>query len=452
MSVCDNKILIEKLTTSPLDNDTEIHVTVLSNLTACTAVNTRDFAFTTAVPGTARSFNEYLRPHDEFQCLPEGCVNSGTLQVTGGIGATVWAGTTISTDATKFVAGILTFFTYLRAPGTQTIRVSISDFEDPGFNDADIYEYEATALLAGFVPIAIDLAEAPSSITGSGWSDSDLGINIRIEVDPVSTGTQGYAYLSSLRIFNSLLDFRVNETVIMGCVENITGDNTVDVTTSTCFGASVDENSASFDRDVLARAITPNWNILSPMMRRGEATEGSIPKTVQLRVRETVRDGKTFGMVRITNINPDECRFLYAQLADSCDVKDSQKFLSSSPVAISITPTDFIRLSGINTPAVDQGVLLFHESLIGEEVRISYPKKVSVSEWIADGRDANRRRTNVMVVRKVKGEIEMIDTYSNVIVTSFPDTNTRDETDFNLAFSVQRDRDGEFFKRHFTEV
>jgi len=441
MSKCSNAEIINTLSLQKLDQQTEATFTVLTDLESCTTVNFRKFE---ADGNSIGVFDGYLVPDDMFSCSPRGCVNSGTLTVTGGVGEAVSTSHAIVTDATEFAAGVVTFYVYMREAGTQLFNVTVSDIADNERGNYDGYEVEVAATSSGFAPVTIDLSVVSDFEGGTGWLATSSGIYLTVE-SPVTEPTDiGFMGLSTLRIFNSKEDFHVNEAVVVGCLTDFSGDLTVDATDSTCFGATYDASTASVEKTIVAGMVTPNYAILSPLARRTDTTEGWYGETVRRVVQEEVRNGITYGVVQLADISVGECGFLLAQLSDNCNIVDGLLSQLSIPVETSLSPREFLRLN--NDVLADRGKLLFHESLIGQSLQIRYPKHANVREIVYDGRDMNMRRVMMSIpVRLTDGTIEN-HIYDNVLITSFPASITPEETTFTFTISAQRDAGKPFYR------
>lgn len=458
MSRCNNAELVNKLATQKLTQQTEVSFNVLSDLEACTTFNFRD----ATMEGTGTSvYNAYLVPDDMFQCLPRGCTNAGTLQAENSPSSKTTIRFSIPTDATEFAAGVVTFYVYATAAGTKDINFTIQDFA--GGSNSHTYLVSVTAVSPGFVPIVINLAEAPDSEIGTGWTASTAGISGTISTPvleqydeagdkPIESATAlTQLFVSTLRIFDSLENFHNNEVVKLGCVDDISGDLTVDATDSTCLGATYDPNTPAVEKTITARMVTPNWEKLSPLARSGEATVGWITNTVKRVVQEETRGGVKFGSIQLVDMNLQECGFIFAQLSDTCNVVDGQLTRLTVPTEVSLLPREFSLLSG-NVSTADRGKILLNADLIGQSINLSYPRQVNVEELVFDGRDMNSRRVRMSYNVTLTDGTQLNRIYDNVLITSFPDTITTEETTFAFTISAQRDLNTRAFARQYRVI
>ena len=430
MSSC-NSILISKVGMKPLDKTIEVDFSVLTNLENCLRINTRNFLpeFIEGYP----SFNSIRIPDDKFGCLTD-CKNSGTLMLAGD--GSVGARFIIRADATEFPTGVITFYAYFPEVGTHTVTTSISDVTDQLQNNADVYEKQVTVLTPGFHPIVVDLNELPNG--GSAWVPSELGVTIGLSVDAAVAG------FSSIFIYNSIEDFEVNDVVKVGCIDEFSGEFTLDARDASCFGAGYDPASIAIERTITGRSVTSNYWKLNPLTKKGEASIGWLPRTMEQTVNNTmVINGVTYGYVQLADLHQEECGFLLASLSHEC-MTDGILRRVHSPIAVEIAEMQFILLDAVVNPD-HEGVLLFHESLVGSEVLISYPQQVDAEHFVGNAADLDARRVRMSIVKEQTDGVRQHYVYNNVLVTSFPDALSDEETTFDFTISVQRDRNGNFY-------
>ena len=445
MARCRNDVLMSKIGMKKLTKLTEVDFSVYTDISSCVKAVTKNYKEVTA---ETASYNAHKRPDDLFNCLPEGCNNTGTLTLTGAVGEEVSAKFPILGDAFEFFAGLITYYVYLPATagGKYTVTSSISDISE---TDSDVYTQTVTVTSEGFYPIVVDLSQVPTSETGAGWTASSNGINLEIAVRDDDALVAPIIGLSSIYVYDSIEDFEVNDIVKVGCVDEIGGDITVDPTDATCFGAEYDQNTIAVEKTVVGKSVTENYWKLNPLMRRGEKTVGWVPTTVELEVASTTIDGKSYGYVQLANMNLDECQFTSAQIADNCNVTDSTLRRVSSPIALNINEKQFIVLDGLTTAIEDAGKILFHESLIGQKVVISYPKIADVEHFEANENSMEGKRVRMTTTREQTDGTRVITIYNNVLITSFPDSISLEETTFEFTIKIERDKkgtDGNFFE------
>ncbi|MCL2864547.1 MAG: hypothetical protein FWE25_03290 [Lachnospiraceae bacterium] len=440
MSRCSNDVVVKTLTQKKLNKQSQIFMTALTDLEACTDIRFRDWVDA----GESGHYDAGLRPDDVLQCKQKGCTTTGTrLFARGdtGTGQDVMSSYSLATDALAFATGIVTFFVWAsNAVEGATLAFSISDYGD--VENMDTYA-GARDLDVGFNLITIDLGTVPPGMGGTGWLPSTRGVAISISIigvpHDVSLG------LSTLRIFDSIHDFLVNETVALDCLDDITGSQTMDITASTCFGSTYDEQSMDVSLTINARGVTPNYIVLSPFARRVDDGVGTYIETVERTVVEEIRNGVRYGMVQLADMSEDECRFLLAQKEDECSRVEGWLNHVALPIEISLGDNQFQRLQ--NGVVADRGKLLFNERLIGQNVIVAYPKDIEGQIIIFDGANANKKSVSAKVVSQFSDGTKIIDTYDRWLITSFPHTLSSEETVFSFTITATRDRGEGFFKR-----
>jgi len=469
MSALRRKDLINKITKNKLNNSTVMNLNILTDLDSIVTRSFDGWENVSIGPGSDfdMRYNIHEAPTDVFQCLPSGCTNSGRLELsalpTGTPANYRTVGTKISTDATQFVTGIVTFYVWL--PESTSVHVllslgSIHGGANPGDVGASGWDQVITSVSEGWYPVIFDLAEFPNAWSlGHNWIPDTAGVSINIGIAPaglltgVNTMDTSKVGLSTLRIFRDLSDFQVNEVVQLGCLTDISGDISIDTTESTCLGAAYDDSNLGFEITVTAELVTENVDRLNMLSAISDNTEGWYIEQNTLTVQETERDGIRFGFIQVADISPDECGFLLLQRADNCNVLDARINRVQVPTAQVINQTQFIVLKEIEGDLTTRGFILVHESLIGQDVNISYPKWAIVEEYVWDG--SKIHSTRVRMTYPVVLNDNTIETrlFENVLVTSFPNTIGRDTTTFPFTFVIQRDLSGAFAKvrRHKSE-
>lgn len=443
MARCKNDRLIDKIGIEKLDKTVEVEMSILADIDSCVKTNTKNYL---SIDGNTSSYNPYTVPADMFSCLPEGCKNSGTLTVTNGAGLATGGTFAVKADATEFVAGVVTYYIHFPAAGTYTVATTISDITDISQTNADVYTQDITVTGEGFFPVAIDLSQAPSSLNGTGWVATESGILINIDVLAEDELLVPVIGLSSIYIYNSIEDFEVNDTVKIGCLDEFAGDDTIDPTDATCFGAGYDPNSVTIERTVTGKKVTANYWKLNPLVQKSDQTIGWFPQTVEKTVVATTVNGVDYGYVQLPDMFLGECSFLLATIADNCNITDSMLNRLNTPVPLAVNEKQYIVLNGSTTTETDAGKILFHESLIGKNVVVNYPKEFEIDHYVANDNDLNSRKVRMAVPRMQTDGVKVLHIYNNVLVTSFPHTINTEETVFSFTLSIQRDRNNNFFE------
>ena len=295
MSRCDNQLLISKVGISPLNNTIEVDFSVLTDLENCVRTTTRN---PLDYQGITQVFNPLQVPDDLFGCLAEGCKNSGTLIVTGNLGTEVGAVFTIQADATAFAAGLVTYYAYFTSPGTYSVLTTLSDLTQTEQSHADVYTTLVTVLegYEGFYPIVVDLSSVSDAQLGIGWLPSELGITIGLSAHADESWLIPTIGFSSIFVYDSIEDFEVNDVVKVGCVDEFSGDFTVDPKDASCFGGGYDPATISVERTLTGRSVTPNYWKLNPLTKKGELTTGWLPQTVEHDISEITIEGVTMAL------------------------------------------------------------------------------------------------------------------------------------------------------------
>ncbi|MGM0175687.1 hypothetical protein [Enterococcus sp. DIV0800] len=443
MARCKPSVLLNKIGNKKLDATTETSFAVLTDADSCVKLNTRNFF---GYKGESVTFNQYNTPDDLFSCLAEDCKNSGTLRVTNTTGTKTSATFLIPSDATEYFAGVVTYYVDLPGAGTYELETTLSDLKDTNQTDADVYTHTITAENGGFYPCVVDLTQLPTSQEGSGWMASENGLTITIALTPPTEESVANFGFSSIYVYDTSEDFEVNDVVKLGCLDELAGDDTIDPADATCFGSGYDPNSISVERSITAKKATPNYWKLNPLMSRGHKTKGWFLHTVEREVTEVTKDGICFGMLQFPDMDLDECAFTKAAIADNCNVTDAELNRVNSPVIMALSEKQFILLDGKVTNSYDAGMMLFHESMIGRKVIVSYPKQADVEHFVADESALTTRRVRASYEKIQTDGVRKVYIFNNVLITSFPQTINGEETTFEFTLSIQRDRNNRFYE------
>lgn len=446
MSRCSVQEMVNKISYQKLDNTVEVHFAILDDILSCVEINAKNYR---DIIGNNAYFKKTTVPKDEFNCRPKGCFNTGTLMVTGDADELVGMTYTKKFDALDYAAGIVAYYAYFTEAGTYDVSVNIADITSN--TNADAYTQTVVVDKAGHYPIIADLSKMPTVVLGSGWEPSNLGVNISFQIKNRDTSKVMNVGISTVQFFESIEDLQSNETVILGCLDDFTGDFTVDATDASCFGGGYDPDSVTIDRTINAGLATPNVWKLNPLMKRGKEEFGWMMETSTGEEVEKIEiDGVVYGVVQKSDYYDGECAFVYASLTDSCNVTDSIINRVSSPVAVALNENQFILQDGKVGDPTTAGRFLFHESLIGEKVTISYPKEYENAESF-EGTDevlAERRVMMSFIKKTTEGFAEHY-IYENVFITSLSDTVTKtDEYRYSLNISVRRDDKRRFFRMY----
>ena len=442
MAKCKRDAILAKVQPDRLNDQSEIAFSVLTSTNDCMKINAKDYI---GYHGETASYNRYNSPADMFNCLAEGCKNSGTLMLKNAAGSNVGAKYTAPFDATDFSAGIITFYAYFETAGTYDVTVTLSDVAD--IAQANAYVYAQTVTVdEGFRPILIDLSQVPTSQVGTGWDITENGATINADIinaDPLAIPSAG---ISSFFFYNSLSEFVTNAVVKIGCLTEVARSLSVDALETQCAQGGYDSTSVAIEFTVTGNKVTPNYYLLNPLIQKSEETTGWIDKSIEKTIESTTIGGVEYGYVQILDMSTDECGFVGAQIADQCNITDSELERVGTPILADINERQFIVLDGIFTQASDAGKFIFNKALVGNKVIVSYPQVADVETFDITDEALNSRRARMVVSACVESGVKEVSVYNNVLITSFPGTINREETVFEFTISIQKDRNGNYGK------
>lgn len=421
---CDMETLISKITQNKLNKLTEVSFNVLGNLPDCKRINAKYYAKiidaeNVTVADAAPTYNKHNRPSNAFECLKEGCVNTGTLYV-GNAG--YYAVYRLPYDATKFAAGVVTFYvTGFTGAKNVTFKISATDT----FANADSYTVSATGVSGEFTPVVIDLSQTPTMTIGTGWTAGN-GAYVAINVDDANAG------ISSLAIFDSIEDFEINDVVKVGCLTEIGGDIEINAAEDSCNYNDYDTSDLSFERTITGTRVSANYHKLNPLLGKGDATEGFELVTLPFTV---VADG-TYGKVELPDAYQDECG--YIMVSTDCYLLTRYDI----PIKVTLDEDHFQVIK-----ESDKTVLYFNANLVGKELLISYPRAREVEELVANEANIGSVRTRMIIPWSFDNGEKGVKIYDHVLVTSFPDTINEDDTEFSFTITVKKDvATGHYFR------
>ena len=419
---CRNDAFMKMIGSEKLTKSMEVDFDVQRNLPDCNRINASRYVSTEAQNPT---YDQYVVPQNQFECMSANCINSGVLYNDGA--KTVYK----ALRGEDFSAGVITFYV---TEAVTSAEVIVSDTV-AGTNG---WKYTATPGVAkdGFKAVVVDMTKTPTQV-GTGWTPSDAPAYIAITLTGGATVGESTACtplgcmgLSSIAFFSEVEDFQTSTHVKVSCLTSIDGDWGFDVAEATCFNTGFDTTSRpSFEKTVTGTKVTANYWRLNPMYKKGTATEGFDIVTEE----RTIKAGDGYGIIRIDDMNQNECGFLSVEVVgESCGRGALDK------LAI---PT-LIGLDGGHYLLVDQGdgstAIIVNEMYVGKKVLISYPRTVAVEEFLITTEDMNEVRTRLSYVKKYT------DGMKYRFVTSFPDAITEDEGEFAFTVSIQPDANGRY--------
>lgn len=431
MARCNLDALLDTIGEKKLTKQEEVTFTTHRDLPDCRKINTKNFVEASG----DYTWNKYGRPANRFECMRTGCANTGTLMMAAASETVLYHA---AYDATEFAAGVLTFYV---KPGTGTtypIKVTAKISDKKNLTDADEYTVNIVAKDVtddGYVPVFIDLSTTPTKVDGDGWTASTSGAYIQLSADKVV----GY---SSISIFESIFDFEINDTVKVTCLSEVGGTFDVDALEATCLQAGYNDDVSAFDYTVTGNKVSPNYWILNPMMGKGDRTEGYFPNTVEKTVLSF--NSGDYGYVRLPDVYQEECGYFAVEIADECNITDAYLAQLSIPVLANVDEGHYqiIRNEDGTTDVI------VNKALIGKNIRIAYPQAVSIEdEMVANTDNLNDVHVRMTVPRTTTDGVRYLLVFENVLITSFPATINTEETEFSFSISIQRDKNGDFFRR-----
>lgn len=431
MARCSNEAVLKKIGVETLKQNTEIDLRLRRDLPDCRKIDTKRYTATSAA--VAPSYNKYRKPKNRFECGRTGCITTGTLLM-GAADETVTYRAAF--NATEWAAGVVTFYVYPDAalqdedyPVTVTLKLSGKDT----FADADVYKKQITKEQItddGFAPVMVNLAGAPDSVMGDGWTPNETGAYVQLSADKK-------AGFSSISIYDSVDDFDLLETVSISCLTTAGGTFDLEVVQQQCQEARYNDQVTTLNFPVTGTRISPNYMNLFPMMGKGDATEGFDLVTIE----QTI---SAAGRITLADANQDVCGYITVQADDACDVTEATYYQSSATSVTDVDEGHFIVVK--NTDGSTD--LVFNESQAGTKVLVKYPKRVEVEEWIANADNLNSNQVSMTVPRTLSDGTKFLLVFDNVYITSFPMTITSDDASFAFTLSIGRDADGNFFKMY----
>lgn len=413
----------------------EVDFTVQDNLQSCKKVNTKYPV--SQVEDCPAYYDRNLIPDNVFECNRQGCVNGGTYKFTLETGKTLCGGVyRANYDALEWLGGIVTFYAKIEAD--TTVKFEISDTD--AFTNSDTFTFNlkfADADFNGFIPVVVDLLHGTLTEKGTGWEATTSGAYIKI------TGDKSFG-VSTITIFDEIEDFDVNDTVKIGCVQSIAGDNNLDVIEKKCASAQYSNDITGIEVTVSGNTATPNYWLLNPRLRSTTDFLGSINVTDEKTVVAETINGRDYGVIEVPDAYGFECMYYGAQISgEGCSVTEDTLVRSNIPTPVSLDIKHFQVIKQ------DNGVkFVFNKDLVGSAMLISYPQQVEIERQEATKDAVGERRTTMRYTKETSDGEKYIYTYKNVFVTKFPENiNNSDENTFEFTLNIQPDLLGRYYTR-----
>lgn len=426
MGRCNNDLLLKKIGINSLTENTEVDFRIRKDLADCRKINAKDYVKLSE--GANVTYNKYVKPVNQFECMRKGCVNTGRLQAGANAEITYLA----RFDGTEFAAGVITFYVYAQGAAPVALTVKVSDKDDMA--NADVYTKTLTAAEVGadgFIPVVIDLSQTPSSESGDGWTPNQFATYIQVSADKAV----GY---SSFAIFDSIEDFELNDVVTVSCLTTVGGTFDLELVEAQCQEARYNDSITSLTYPVTGTKVTPNYWKLNPLMDKGEAVTGFDMGTVKKTI---VADGG-YGKITLADANQDVCGYIAVQIDDSCDVTDAALTALALPVLGNIDEGHYQVIKN----ADGSTDLFFNAGLVGMDVLVRYPRLVEIEEFVANTDNLDGVHVSMVVPHIQSDKVRILYVFDNVYVTSFPATITNENAEFAFTITIAKDDDGNFFK------
>lgn len=429
---CKNEKLLAKIGKKKLTKETEVDFTVLDPIDECRRINTKDYVATDATSGTV-TYDRYTIPDDAFNCYGDKCANSGTLNVPAG----KYVIYRIPYNALDETLGVISFYAKL-ASASDVVTVTISDTKE--MTNADVYTPNFAYKDGKFVPIVVDITQAPGSTEGTGWSYV-AGSPVYVKIS--SSAAIG---ISTIAMFDSLEAFDTMNVVKIACLSGIDGAWALDLAEDTCIEeGDYDTENPTFEFTVTGRLLTPNFNILNPMEGKGDKTVGwQIASVEKSTVAGTSNkyNGKSY--VTLDDVNQEECGFLSVQIEDYCQTTDSQMIRLNLPVADGVTLDDrhYIVINN-----ADGTTDIVFGLAAGIKVLISYPQNATIEHYVGNLNNLVGKQVRMSFPEILTDGTKYVHILNNLKVTSFPWTLSNEDGEFEITLQAKRDVNDNFYER-----
>ena len=419
MGRCSNTELLKKIGVKKLDKNVEVTFDIHRDLPDCRKINTKDYINEVA----GATVNKYKKPENQFECMREGCITSGTVVIPSTQNLQYKA----QFDATEFENGVVTFYVY---PGSTTLpaTVTFTISDESAFTNADVYSVNVTEAMVGedgFAAIMIVLQDTPTSTSGDGWEASAAGAYIKLSANK----ELGF---STIDIYESIYDFEIDDVVKVGCLTSMGGSFDIETIEATCLSSGYNTDLGSLTFPVTGNTVTSNYHLLNPLNGKGPSTTGYEIVTV----RKTIG---VDGTVIISDAAQDECGNITVQIADACDTSELKRL--SIPNQVTLDEGHYQVVKNANGTIT----FYFNTALGGTDVYISYPKTTSVEEWVGNAENLGSVRVRMTVPLETTDGRKETHVFNNVLVTGFPMSFTNEETEFAFTITIQKDSNGDFY-------
>ena len=429
MARCKSDTLISTIGVDKLRKTAEVDFSVINYLPDCRRIRANKY-----VNNVSGTFDRFAKPVNQFECVREGCVNSGTLY--NGGADTVYKA---KWDAVEFADGVVTFYTK-GTNGTLTFMIS----DSATMTNADQYTVDLSKLETaadGYKAVVIDLSKTPTTV-GTGWTPNHVAAYISISIAKLTGESDAEIGISSIAVSDSIEEFESTASVIIQCLSQLGGSWDIEAVEATCHGnGGYDtENIDTIEMTITGKALTPNYQKLNPLWGKGESVSGWDKETIEMTIEAGTGDNAGYGVVVLSDKKAGECGFMSVARAEDCNITDAHMIELIVPSKVDVDTQHFFVIDNEDGSAT----VYFNEDLVGQTVVIGYPKEVDVEEYVYDVDNAMHRKTRMSYTKVWTDGVKYRYVFDNVLITSFPDEVTDEETEFEFTIAIQKDATGRF--------
>ena len=424
------------------DKNNVITVSVTEEIRPCVRWSTEHY--TDIIRGTKPLYVRKDVPEDQINCNPLKCMNTGTLYVVPQE-KKVSVNYKVRANADDFALGFN--FIYLKLPkaGDYELKVTVSDYYDPGSSNAYSYTYNFRMSAPGYSLRTIDFADSSvMTQVGNGWTPSDQGVSIKYGL--TYKGNDEFTSqigLSTGMIVDDRAELRKFSNVLLSCLTSFTHNVSVPATDARCFGSQYNKDDIAITKDITATTTSCNDYWLNPLQSMSRTLTSGVPVTDEFTVVAKTVDGKQYGSLALPDLYYGECNTITIS-SDRCECT----YLSNLPTStgLDLEDDEFILLSQEHMGA-DRGTVLVNPMYIGEKLLVTYNAERNVELIVANDKRLNKTHTRVIQeVLDTRGRKEYY-VFNNVFSTeNSREFGTDSEVTLSLSLTVSRDDNGNFYE------
>lgn len=424
------------------DKNNVITVSVTEEIRPCVRWSTEHY--NDIIRGTKPLYVRKDVPEDQINCNPLKCMNTGTLYVVPQE-KQVSLNYRVRANADDFALGFN--FIYLKLPkaGDYELKVTVSDYYDPGSTNAYSYTYKFSMSAPGYSLRTIDFADSSvMTQVGNGWTPSDQGVSIKYGL----TYKGGDEFTSQIGLSTGMIvddraELRKFSNVLLSCLTSFTHNVSVPATDARCFGSQYNKDDIEITKDITATTTSCNDYWLNPLQSMSRTLTSGVPVTDEFTVVAKTVDGKQYGSLALPDLYYGECNTITIS-SDRCECT----YLSNLPTStgVDLEDDEFILLSQEHMGA-DRGTVLVNPMYIGEKLLVTYNAERNVELIVANDKRLNKTHTRVIQeVLDTRGRKEYY-VFNNVLITeNSREFGTDSEVTLSLSLTVSRDDNGNFYE------